>query len=83
MLALYPSITTTGSRTLAGSGLWLVLLAGGALLYTRPSENRSPRSKAPARRARRTGPSPPRPDGMLLGVVAIAIVFLMVVKPGA
>lgn len=70
---------------LGGIGLWLVLILGGALIYT-PTLRRqiaaleSSGADSPAYRALA---SRGRAVGIVLGLVAIAIVFLMVVKPGA
>lgn len=70
---------------LGGVGLWLVLILGGALVYTPTLRKQIAALDAAGADspAYRDLASRGRTVGMLLGVVAIVIVFLMVVKPGA
>lgn len=78
-------IPLTTPWILGGVGLWLVLILGGAFIYT-PTLRRqiaaleSSGAESPAYRALATRG---RTVGILLGLLVIAIVFLMVVKPGA
>lgn len=77
-------IPLTTRWILSGIALWLVLILGGAFVYTPTLRKQiaALESSGAESSAYRALAMRGRTVGMLLGLVVIVIVFLMVVKPG-